>query len=57
MELLKLYAAGIPDEQPTELKDVIASFLFSKAREEAGKIWEQKGYNENTIQSWLNEEP
>lgn len=56
MELLKLYAADIPDEQLTELKDLIAAFLFNKARDEADKIWKQKGYNENMIHSWLNEE-
>ncbi len=48
MELLKLYAAGVPDEYLDEIKEMIAQFLLKKAREEAGKIWEEKGYTDDT---------
>ena len=53
-ELLKLYSTGIPDEYLDELKDIISKFLFDKARDRADKIWVEKGYNQDTIDNWLN---
>jgi hypothetical protein len=55
-ELLKLYAAGIPDEHLPELKNIISKFLFDKATEKADEVWVQKGYTTGTITSWLNED-
>ncbi len=56
MELLKLYAAGVPDEYLTEIKEMIARFLLTKAREEAEKVWTEKGYTEETVDKWLKGE-
>ena len=57
VELLKLYAAGVPDELLPEIKELIARFLLSRAREEAGKIWLERGYDEKTIERWKSGEP
>ncbi len=54
LELLKLYGTGISDENLLELKDIIAKFLFDKARAKADKIWEQKGYSEDMVNNWIN---
>lgn len=51
VELLQLYANGVPDEYLVEIKEMIARFLLSKAREEAGKVWEEKGYNAETAEN------
>ena len=48
-ELLKLFAAEIPEEHLKELKVVIANYLLEKARAKADKIWDEKGYSEDTI--------
>jgi hypothetical protein len=50
MELLQLYASGVPDEYLTEIKEMIARFLLSKAREEAARVWAEKGYDDETAQ-------
>ena len=55
-ELLKLYASGIFDQYLIELKNVIARFLFEKARREADNAWEQKNYSIADIESWLTED-
>ena len=52
-ELLKLFARQIPDEQLEELKNVIARFLLDKARDKADKIWDERGYDETTIDKML----
>ncbi|MBC7775891.1 MAG: hypothetical protein H7246_10695 [Phycisphaerae bacterium] len=56
MELLKLYSAGVPDEYLTEIKEMIARFLLSKAREAAGKSWQEKGYSDKTAEKWIKGE-
>jgi hypothetical protein len=55
-ELLKLFAAEIPEEHLTELKSVIANYLVEKARNKADKIWDEKGYNNDTLEKLLNGE-
>ena len=56
IELLKLYSAGISDDQLMELKELISNFLFEKSVGMADKIWVEKGYNQQTITKWLNED-
>lgn len=56
MELLKMYSAGVPDAYLLEIKEMIARFLLAKAREEAGKAWEEKKYTEETVDQWLKGE-
>ncbi|MCC7356879.1 MAG: hypothetical protein IT410_04710 [Candidatus Doudnabacteria bacterium] len=56
MELLKLYSAGVPDEYLVEIKEMIARFLLAKARDEAGKVWQEKNYSDETVGKWLKGE-
>jgi signal-transduction protein with cAMP-binding, CBS, and nucleotidyltransferase domain len=55
-ELLRLYSTGISDEQLSEIKDVIAKYFFQKAIDGATKVAEEKGYTQETFDSWLNED-
>jgi hypothetical protein len=55
-ELLKLFATGISDDALAELKDMISKFLFEKAVQKADVVAREKGYNKDTINSWLNED-
>jgi len=52
-ELLKRFPRQIPDAHLEELKNVIARFLVEKARDKADKIWDEKGYDEHTIDKML----
>jgi hypothetical protein len=54
-ELLRLFAAEIPEEHLRELKKIIAQFLLEKARDKADKIWDERGYTQQTIEHLLNE--
>jgi hypothetical protein len=56
MELLKLYAAGVPEPYLAEIKEMIARFLLAKAREEAGKSWKEKKYSDETVDQWVKGE-
>jgi hypothetical protein len=54
-ELLKLYAADIPDADLLHIKRYLAKYFATKAIEEADHIWDQKGYSNDTINNWLHE--
>lgn len=54
LELLKLYAAGVPDKYLEDLKILIARFLFAKARAKADKIWDEKKYTDELLTELLS---
>ena len=55
-ELLKLYASNIDDADLLHIKRYLASYFAGKAIKEADKIWEEKGYTNETMNRWLNED-
>jgi hypothetical protein len=52
-QLLKLYAAGVPDDKLEEVSELIAKYLLDQARNEADKIWIEKNYGEGQLKEWL----
>ncbi len=48
-EMLKVFAIQLPEQQLNELRLVIARFLMDKARSEATRIWDEKGYTDETL--------
>jgi len=55
-ELIKLYSSNVPDADLLNIKRYLAKYFASKAINEADRIWEQKGYNNDTMNKWLNED-
>ncbi|MES2701919.1 MAG: hypothetical protein V4649_04725 [Bacteroidota bacterium] len=54
-ELLKLYSSNIAEADLLNIKRYLAKYFASKAIDEADNIWEQKGYDNETMNKWLNE--
>ena len=54
-ELLKLYSSNIAETDLVNIKRFLAKYFASNAIGEADRIWEQKGYNNETMDKWLNE--
>lgn len=55
-ELIKLYSSDISEEDLLHIKKYLASYFANKAIDEADAIWEQKGYTNETMNHWLNED-
>ena len=53
VELLKLYAKGIPDEHLEELRVLIARFLMDKARKKINVVSSEKGITQETLDNLL----
>ena len=56
LELLKMFAYELPDEELAEVKTVLVRFFAQRIRTRTSKIWNERGYSNDTMQAWLNEE-
>ncbi len=54
-ELLKLYSTNLSPDELKELKIVLGKYFAQKATKEADKIWDNKKYSNETMNTWLNE--
>lgn len=55
-ELLKLYSSNIDEADLLHIKKYLAKYFAEKAIAEADKVWEEKGYTNETMKLWLNED-
>ena len=55
LELLKLYANDLPDEQLDEIKVILAHYFADKATERMDKVWEERGLTEQDMVNWTQE--
>lgn len=55
VELLKLYAHNVSDNELQDIKKMLAEYFARKVDEEMDQLWEEKGWDEQTIESWKNE--
>lgn len=55
LELLKLYANDLPDEQLVEIRQLLAHYFAHKATEAMDAVWAEKGLTEQDMVNWTNE--
>ncbi len=55
LELLKIYATNVSDEDLLAIKRMLAKFFMEKAIQRADKIWEERGYTNEQMQNWQQE--
>jgi len=56
LELLKLYSYDLKDEEMEELKKALAAFFAKRIRKHTDELWEERGFTQETMQQWLNDE-
>ena len=55
LELLKLYATNLSEEDINELRDTLANFYAKKSIRLANQIWDEKGLTNEDMDAWLDE--
>ena len=55
LELLKIYANNVPDNQLHEIKLLLGKYFAQKATEAMDIVWEEKGLTEQDMVDWANE--
>lgn len=53
MEMLKLFATKVSEQDLLVIKDMVARYLFEKARDEADRIWDERGYTDEKLKAML----
>ena len=56
LELLKLYAITVSDEELQEIKSLLARYFAERLTSRVHSIWEAKGLTEADMERWLNDE-
>ncbi|MFM9947084.1 MAG: hypothetical protein ACKV1O_04025 [Saprospiraceae bacterium] len=49
LELLKLYARRVPEQDLLEIKRLLAQYFMDKASDLADQVWDEKGLTEEEI--------
>lgn len=54
LELVKLFAQEVPEEDLRNIKQLIANYFAEKAMDMADQVWEAKGWTDEDAQRMLN---
>lgn len=54
-ELLRLYALNLPDEDLTEIKNLIGTYLMTKLQNKVDAFVDQNNLSDSDFEKWLNE--
>lgn len=49
LELLKLFADDVPEEDLVAIKELISKYFLEKAKDEADRLWEEKGLDSDKL--------
>lgn len=55
VELLKLFQYHLSEKQLAEIKSMLAKYFAKTATDEIDKLWEENGWNNETMKSWASE--
>lgn len=55
IELLKLFQYNLPENQLAEIKNLLAKYFAQSATDEMDKLWDENGWNGDTMNNWSNE--
>lgn len=55
LDLLKMFSYNISDSQLLEIRDLLRNFFANSAVEEIDKLWEDKNWDNDTMDAWANE--
>lgn len=56
LELLKLYANQLPEEQLLEIKTLLGKYFAQKATEAMEKTWQEQQLTPDDMKQWANEQ-
>jgi hypothetical protein len=54
LEILKAFSFDLDSKELAEFKNFIAQYFANKAIRQADKIWDEKKWDENTVDKMLN---
>lgn len=55
LEILQLFRYELDEKQLLEVRDLLARYFANKATEEMDRLWEERGWTEETMEEWSKE--
>lgn len=55
IELMKVFRYNLDEKQLLEIRDMLANYFATKATEEIDKVWNEKGWTNETMQQFSKE--
>lgn len=55
LELLQTFKYDLSEQQLIEIRELLANYFADKATEEMDRLWDEKGWDEKTMEEWSNE--
>jgi hypothetical protein len=56
LELLKVFSRNISDEELLEVRRMLAKYFMQKAVKSADNVWSERGYSEELMKKWMQDE-
>lgn len=53
VELLRLYTTNVSNDDLVAIKQLLNDFFSEKATHTADKVWNERGYSNETMEQWL----
>jgi len=53
LELLKLYAHNVSEEDLLTIKKFLSPYFLKKAISEANQVWDARGYTNELMEEWI----
>jgi hypothetical protein len=54
VELLKLYALNLGEQQLLDIRNLVGQYLAKQAIESANQAWDEKGYTNESMKEWVS---
>ncbi len=54
LEMLELFSQKVDNDDLLEIKQLIVKYFAEKAIHEADKVWDEKGWTNETMEEFLN---
>jgi hypothetical protein len=52
---LKLFQYNLPENQLTEIKNILAKYFAQTATAEMDKLWKENNWNDDIMKEWASE--
>jgi hypothetical protein len=55
LELLRIFSRNPSEQELIDIKNLIARYYAEKASDQMDRLWEERGYTDETMQEWAKE--
>ena len=54
-ELMKVFSYEVSEEELEDIRDLLSNYFAEKATREMDRLWDERGWTNETMDEWLKE--